>query len=734
MAQHKIKIEGVADFSKITKEVDGLTKTIQKSIGKEGFKIIDEKALGHVKKETQAVFSKLTDQVKRLKKEAQELDKIFAASTNTQKKQEEIGKRRLEVAKQLIGAERQMFSLRRSQQILDNGFNPPEPDNKGKFGSLAKRQIGGGIRGVANQLPGVSEAYGVGEAGISAGKSAATMGMGAGAIAGIAALGVAAAAAAVVITRAAAGFETFKQAIPNLLTLSGMGLQAMRSGSAVDTGQSLGFDKMQVMDFQKQAGASFGRTGAKGENNRLSNIMLAGRGLGMDPSAIMGAGNSLRAVGGVETAQKQIGQILEKAFTSGMDKTQASAYLASATELLTELNQTGAANTDKLLSTFASMVGKGNMSPEMAARTMGGINSAITGSSGENNAFFQGAAARAGLGGGSLLGTQFAVRQGLTGVDMGALQKQVGDTRAGAMGIQAIQEMGLNDKNYTKKFAQSILSEFTERRIDTGSKEGRAAALGLVGQTFGVKDAASAARILGVLEKIATTTGDSSETDKKLLSDLTKNPEEAWREKVLGGLDRMALATESVQAFAKNQQFDLGEQVAPYFNKLTEALGHLDATIAGTMGGPTKGLGDQIWDGLKDAFQMLIVDLPAAIGKAFNGALGMDERGVIGKGEDLGRSAINGVSNLLGFGDAVDPEGDTKKMLKAREAQRNSISGMTGSTPTGPSVSSSGTMNNDAGAGTTYHDLVTEQKKTNHILEKLVKPGQAPRAGREALR
>lgn len=743
MAKHSIQIQGVADFSSISKEIKELNNVIESTFGKKGLKVIDESSLSFLKKQANSTLSQMQSQLKKLKDEARALDGELKSVTQSDAKSEELSRKRLENLKKITQAEKEIKSLSKGAATINYGGKNPE-EQKASFGKLAGGQIAGGIKGVAGQLPGGNEAGTVVGGATGAAQAGMGAGLGMGAIAGLGLLGVAAGVAAVAVSRAAAGFEVFKQAIPNLLSLTATGITPIRGGRARDSAAELGFSQLDVLDTQKGLGSAFGRSkDQRSEENRLMNTMTASRGLGISPGQITGAGEQLRQVGGTEQAQKQMAVILEKAFTSGMNKTQATHYLASATQLLTDLNQSGVMNSDRLLSTMSGLVAKGNMSPEQAARSLKGINSAISESSGENNAFFQSAAARGGLGGGSILGTQFAVRQGLQGVDMGALDKQVGDTKGGRMGIQSIKEMGLGDKDFTQKFATSILGELN-RRVNTDSKEGRQAALGLVGQTFGVKTAPEAAKVLALLEKISK--GGGNESDKKVLEALTKDPEESWRKDVLSKLDPIAQATTAIAARSENAKFDLGQASAPIFNKLTEAVTALDNDIKAFLekSGLDKGqtsfldsaqnIAKMIWTAITDAFQAvgkMFANFGEMIAAPIRGALGMDDRGVIGVGEDLGRKAINGISNMLGMGDAVAPSGGNQKLTDEEVASFGAMDGpakggKSGSAPAGSAAAS--------GQEHGVSDVVQQQRETNNLLKQMMRSPTAPRSNREPLK
>lgn len=648
MATHKIKIEGVADFSAIAKDVSAISKQIGDAFGKKGAKVLDENSIEFLKGALPELFNRTQAEVKKLKAEAVQLDKVLKSGTLDAKKQEEFSKKRLANLRKTIAAERELKKIVQSGLDIDNATAPKSldsitdkkpnvggeiPDNviplRGKrekkgFGDVAGRQLSHSVQEVAGELPGVAPALQVGSSAISAGRNAAAAGLSGPAIAALGVLAAAATAAAVAISRMVSGFEVFKQGIPNLLALTGMETQPITDQKTVGAAGELGFGQLELLDIQKQMEQALGKAKTpEQDQNRLLNVLTAARDTGMDPRQIISGADQLRQAGGTELANKQIAAIMDKAITSGMDKSQASSFLSATVGLLSEINQTGINNNAHILAVMTDLVAGKNMSAEQAAKTISGINNAISGSSGENNAFFQSAAVKGGLGSGSILGTQFAVRQGLMGVNMQDVGAQVGDTRQGRLGMKAMKEMGLGDQDFSRKFATGILSEI-DTRFNSDSKEGREARLGFTGQMFGVKTAGEATKVLAVLEKMRAGTA-LSKTDKKLLEDLGKDPEAAWRDNTLQKLDSVARSTAAMQAALEKGQFELGKTSAQYINLLTGGLVALDGTInkiltSETFASITKGLGEvaSVISNIMGGAIGDLMKLPETLGKIFD--------------------------------------------------------------------------------------------------------------------
>jgi hypothetical protein len=302
------------------------------------------------------------------------------------------------------------------------------------------------------------------------------------------------------------------------------------------------------------------------------NLLGSSRALGLDPKQLIGAGDRIRAVGGTDAANKQLASLIGIAVSDKMDKTQIANFIESSVALLTNINETGNVNVNSAVALMSTLTKAGGMSPEQAAKSVGNMQQAVAGSQGEANAFFQIAAARAGLGGGTLLGTKFAVRQGLFGADTEALSAQVGGSPRGQAMVSDIQKLGLSRSTFSKDMAQSILEVMdkmfpTEGPTGTQGRLGRA---GMMESLFGTKTLPEAAKVLSILEKMSA--GTAGKADQKFLEDLRKSPESDWREKMISSLDRTALNTQTSLAELTMARFHLGQEIAPATIASREAL------------------------------------------------------------------------------------------------------------------------------------------------------------------
>jgi hypothetical protein len=580
MARNEIKFYGSFDGSKIEEQTKRLNKTIEQSFGNQGIEIFSEENQNFLKREAGNGIRAVKDEIKRLVEETKRFDDELKRSESGSARHNELTNNRLKLTEKLVQRQKELNSLQRSQSRLEgNVIDLPQARQRGQrpgFMSRAGGVLKGGLGRVAGSLPGAA-------GGIAAG--------GIGAMAGIGTLGVvlggitaAATAAAIAIQRMAVASEVYSQQIPTFLKLSAMGQQRV-GGIARTTAEQMGFSAQETFGLQEQLTRALGATTQRGSEARIANVLTAARQLAVDPSQIANMGNQLRAAGGTQAASKQLAQILDKAVTKGMDASQASHFLEASTSLLTQLNETGIMSTDRMLTAMADLALDAGISAEQSARILGSMSAAIKGSSGEANAFFQMAAARGGMGG-SVIEAQEAVRQGLTGLNLDEVTRGMSPEMAGRTRstFQNLSGTGGESGDYTRSFAKGILEQLNSIAPDTGTNEALMRRFQVVANLFGKQGAGEGARVLSVLTKLQEESV-TVEDQQKLIDSLEKDPEKEWRSAVKNSLNDIALNTASLKARQTFVQTDLGEQIQPVFNKLTELLTKLDEKLLGMVQG-----------------------------------------------------------------------------------------------------------------------------------------------------
>ena len=194
----------------------------------------------------------------------------------------------------------------------------------------------------------------------------------------------------------------------------------------------------------------FSKGGASGANvlarRRFEDVR------GLDKGALSDAGASLRPILGGERTTGAIAAAQKSLVASGV-KEGAGAYFKTLIALTASINSSNLSNSTAIANAMA-VATKAGATPEIAARQLSTMNSAISGSTGEANAFLQLAYARGGVSGSSILSAQTAVQGGLFGEDLTGLganaQKQLAKygngnyrTRSKAIG-DMFKSLGIN--------------------------------------------------------------------------------------------------------------------------------------------------------------------------------------------------------------------------------------------------------------------------------------------------
>ena len=582
MAQHQLKIKGVLDFSDAKKSVDELSTLVENTLGKE-IKFFDTKNMTEFSAALKASIIKSKQNLSELTKELKDISKTIKESNSQDKETNELLTKRAEILKKINQEEKNINVFKSGVRNVPSDGR--RPSALGAAGNIAAQ----GATGVGSQLPVVGEAMKVGGAAISTGSQAASAGMSAGAIVGLGALAAAAVAAAGVVSHLTDAFQAYQETLPSTVRSAGMGIASISSG--VRRGhEALGYSTTDMLDAQQGTARAFGSKGNVG--NQTLNMMTASRLYGMDVGQLTGQADQMRQMGGTNFAQQQMGQMLRGLETSvgkGFDRSQATSLLSASVGLLAQINSEGLGNTKGMTDLIASMSKSGAVSPELAAKRIGGMSQAIAGSSGEANAFFQMAAAKQGLGGGSILGTKFAVSQGLVGADLGQMQSQFGDTKMGRMGIQATKEMGLGDEGYRQKMAGGILGNI-RGMFNENDKGQRAAMLDFTNKMFGGRTTADATKTLALLEKISSQgTKALTKEEKRAVEDLGKDPQQRWQDQALDYLKYIPeLKNMKLQAELKDVKIDLGKEISSTMLSLQQKQLEIDQKLLELLGADTR--------------------------------------------------------------------------------------------------------------------------------------------------
>lgn len=354
-----------ANTSEVKKSLLDLGKEI-KTIGKSKVSIFNEDDRKFIKTELKQELSlmkqKLIDNRNEISKMVKE-----------QAKMEKGSKNELEQRKKIISAYQQQSKL--AQQISKV---QEQQKSLGGFGGMGGSAGGsGGIMGMLGKLGG---------------------------LAGGAALAV----GGLALVRGYQASQQYQQGVSNRVRLRGLG-QTGEAGVGEEQLAAAGMTQQDFIKRQIQTTSRLGRAGGSAES--ILQQAKFERAFGLEEGSMMNVSGALRGQFGGKGADTAQAKLQASILASGIEDA-IGPYLEEATQLLSDINKNGISNTDEMIQIFAEMTKEGKRTPEQIAEAFKGVDQAVKGSTGEANAFFQTAFARAGIGGGTVGGTRLAMQSG----------------------------------------------------------------------------------------------------------------------------------------------------------------------------------------------------------------------------------------------------------------------------------------------------------------------------------
>lgn len=203
--------------------------------------------------------------------------------------------------------------------------------------------------------------------------------------------------------------------------LKGLGVDDQSFGSPEGLAR-VGLSEQDMIQRRIDATSVLGR---QGTNNDIEMRKASfERAFGLEGGTMTGIAGQLRGSMGGQGATDAQMKLQASVLAAGIEDAIAP-YLESATQLLSAINENGTAQTSEITSLLAQLTKDGERTPEIMAKVFAGINDSVKGATGEQSAFLQTAFARAGIGGGTLGGTKFAMGAGgIMGQDRAALEKR----------------------------------------------------------------------------------------------------------------------------------------------------------------------------------------------------------------------------------------------------------------------------------------------------------------------
>jgi hypothetical protein len=215
--------------------------------------------------------------------------------------------------------------------------------------------------------------------------------------------------------------DQYRAGVGNRTRLSGLGVDDQNFGSAGELSR-VGLTEQDMIQRRIDATSVLGRQGT----NNDTEMKKAGfeKAFGLEGGTMTGIAAQFRGSMGGQGATDAQMKLQASVFAAGIEDA-IGPYLESATQLLSEINKTGTVQTEEITGLFAQLTKDGDRTPELIAKTFSNINDAVKGATGEQSAFLQTAFGRAGIGGGTLGGTKFAMASGgIMGQDRASLEKR----------------------------------------------------------------------------------------------------------------------------------------------------------------------------------------------------------------------------------------------------------------------------------------------------------------------
>lgn len=391
-------------------------------------------------------------------------------------------------------------------------------------------------------------------------------------------------------SRLRAGFGTFREGIDDRLRLMGRGvtdLDVARPGAAAAAGMNaLSLRQARLRDID-----IFGRGGAT--QSAVIQRAMQERSMGIEQGTFAGIGQSLRGSIGARGAQKAVMQLQASLIASGITD-EIGPYLQTASDMLVSLNERGFTFDDSALAALGAMIDTTGR-VERSGRLIQSIDSAIRGSSGEANSFFQAVFGMAGIGGGTVGGAQAAIRSGgLFGADLSKIGQGISatDRRAfEAIGLGkrsgqtvAASTLGMLDQMFgSDKEINALLGSQNQGQRQAGALN-RLSRNRFIMRTFGLQNETEAAEVNKLLQILADpkTTERKREQAKQQMAKIQEGSTE------LGNLKRINESTAGSLDVLKNlrdiEEDVIGGRIAPAIESAQRALLRIDQMISKLLG------------------------------------------------------------------------------------------------------------------------------------------------------
>jgi hypothetical protein len=218
------------------------------------------------------------------------------------------------------------------------------------------------------------------------------------------------------LSRAVSGWNLYKQGIGSRISLRGRGFRDLGlKGGEVSKAGEYGLNENEFLQQQMQAVDVFGRGGAS--NASVLQRARFERAYGLTGTgALTNAGANIATQVGGKGAEEAVLKLQASLIASGITD-RIGPYLEVAANMLTNINARGLSDSGDVFSALSILAARTKDAPEIITSILSNLDASIRGATGEKSAFFQGAFARAGIGGGTIMGTKLAMSTGIFGIN-----------------------------------------------------------------------------------------------------------------------------------------------------------------------------------------------------------------------------------------------------------------------------------------------------------------------------
>lgn len=547
----QIKISG--DTSELRKSILDLSKLVNKELGKSKIELFTPDTKKFMRNEAVAQAEAIRKQIDKIKESTKKHQQAIADVVKGSKEE-------LKIREKILKAQQHISKLE---------------GQRGKASNLAEQLQGPGFMKQFGKFSGLSSllkgAKGLGGGGGFLAGAGGLLGLG-----GLAAAGYG-------VSRVMAARQTYGEGNDARLMLRGRGVTDMAPTNEKAM-LNAGLNSLTLRQARLRDMNVFGREGATQES--VIKRAQFERNFGVEEGTLSGIGAGFRSSMGGKGADKTLMKLQASLIASGITDA-IGPYLETAANMLTELNERGFTMDDSVLALFNSMAKTGMGEGRISQLAMG-ADQGIRGATGESNAFFQSIFNKAGIGGGTIGGTQAAMRMGgLFGVDlskykgMGGIDRKMFETLGigggGHMQNVAKSTLGTLDQLFgnPKDVEKQMRSENKQTRESGALK--RLSRLRYVMQAFQLKDEGQAAEVEGLLGKAAK----ASPQERSKIMKQIKNMKEDTPE--LQNLKAINNSNDGIYNILKNQKTStedaIGEALSGAFNTTNELLNSIDKAI-----------------------------------------------------------------------------------------------------------------------------------------------------------